>query len=285
MKLKSQLIIGIIVFGIILLFISASVVATNQQVTQIIKQEQMANDINTGASTLAYISNDYFLSKQGSEVTSWQSQFSTLSTELSQINPSSPELTGLINNVKADMQQLGTVFNNSAIYLQSIPANESGIVHPLLNTYTTRLNLQNQALAFDASVLSKALSDQADQLRQTNSILLFILLGAFGAYFVTVYFISYRRTFKSLTNLQEETKIIGLGKLDHQIISNTNDEIGDLSKAFNQMTTNLKTVTASKTDLDKRKLLCVKVSSAGQLLWQVSATLSLPLIYRVKLCL
>ena len=209
-----------------------------------------AQNIETGASNLAYLSNDYFQNKQSGQLTLWQNQFSSISKELSQINPSSSRLTELTNNVQSDMQQLGTVFNNSAAYLQSIPANESGIVHPLLKTYTTRLNLQNQALAFDASVLTKALTDQVDQLRQTNSLLIFVLLGAFLAYFVTVYFISYRRTFRSITKLQEDTKIIGSGNLNYSINTHSNDEIGDLSRAFNQMTTNLKTVTASKDDLE-----------------------------------
>lgn len=251
MKLKSQLIISILVFGIVLLVISASVVITNQQVAQVSDVAQSAQNVETGASNLAYLSNDYFQNKQSSQLTVWQNQFSSVSNELSQINPSSPRLTELTNNVQSDIQQLGTVFNSSAAYLQSIPANESGIVHPLLKTYTTRLNLQNQALAFDASVLTKALTDQVDQLRQTNSLLIFVLLGAFGAYFVTVYFISYRRTFRSIAKLQEDTKIIGSGNLNYSISPHSNDEIGDLSRAFNQMTTNLKTVTASKVDLEQ----------------------------------
>ncbi|MGO8805296.1 MAG: ATP-binding protein, partial [Candidatus Bathyarchaeia archaeon] len=49
---------------------------------------------------------------------------------------------------------------------------------------------------------------------------------------------------------QNGTKIIGSGNLDYSISSNSNDEVGELSQAFNQMTANLKTVTASKTDLE-----------------------------------
>ena len=77
------------------------------------------------------------------------------------------------------------------------------------------------------------------------------LIGAFGAYFVMVYFVVYRRTLKSITKLQDGTKIIGSGNLDYSIASKSNDEIGELSQAFNQMTTNLKTVTASKNDLEQ----------------------------------
>ena len=167
------------------------------------------------------------------------------------MSSASPDAATLINTVEGDLQRLGIVFNSTVSYVNSIPANESGIVHPLLKTDSTRLGVLNQALAFDSSVLSKSLGDQADQLRQTNSILIFALLGVFGTYFVAVYFIAYRRTFRSITKLQEGTRIIGSGNLDYSIASESKDEIGELSQAFNQMTTSLKTVTASKKDLEQ----------------------------------
>ena len=76
-------------------------------------------------------------------------------------------------------------------------------------------------------------------------------LGAFGAFFVIVYFVVYRRTLRSIVDLHDGTKIIGSGNLNYTIPSNSNDELGELSQAFNQMTTNLKTVTASKNDLEQ----------------------------------
>ena len=66
-----------------------------------------------------------------------------------------------------------------------------------------------------------------------------------------IYYLVFRRTFRSITKLQDGTKIIGSGNLDYSIAAQSNDEIGELSKAFNQMTANLKTVTASKTDLEQ----------------------------------
>jgi methyl-accepting chemotaxis protein len=54
-----------------------------------------------------------------------------------------------------------------------------------------------------------------------------------------------------LARLQEGTAVIGGGDLDFRIEEKGNDEIGDLSRAVNRMTTNLKTITASKTDLER----------------------------------
>ena len=138
MKLKSQLIISIIVFGIVLLVVSASVVFTNQQVAQNNNQEQMANNISIGASNLAYISNDYFLYQQSDQLILWQSQFSSLSDGISQLKPSNPEQMAQINNVKTDLQRLNSVFNSSVTFLENAPRNESVRVLPAFQTAWSR---------------------------------------------------------------------------------------------------------------------------------------------------
>ena len=113
--------------------------------------------------------------------------------------------------------------------------------------------MQNQVLAVDASQLSQAITNQADQLGLMSTALIFILFGTFGIYFLAIYLLIYRRALNSISNLQAETKIIGEGNLDHRIKIDRQDEVGELSQAFNQMTANLKTVTASKTDLRTRR--------------------------------
>jgi PAS domain S-box-containing protein len=251
MRIRSQYIISVAVFAIILAIISVSVVNTNQQVTQINNQAQTAANIQIGASTLAYISNDYFLNKQNVQLTEWQTQFSTVSNEVSKINSNNLEQKNQINTVNTDLQNLGAIFNSSVAYVESIPLSQNGVVHPILKLYENNLDVQNQALAFDASVLSASFDSQANQVKQTNTILIFGLLGAFAAYFIAVYFIFYRQTFRSIRKLQDGTKIIGSGNLDYSIAFTSNDEIGELSQAFNQMTINLKSVTASKTDLER----------------------------------
>ena len=110
---------------------------------------------------------------------------------------------------------------------------------------------EHQTFGLDASQLSESLRTQADQLRLTNIVLVIALLGIFGAFFLTNYLITYRRTLKSISNLQAGINIIGSGNLDYTIQTKKEDEISELSQAFNHMTANLKTVTASKTDLEQ----------------------------------
>ena len=250
MRIKTQYILSIAIFIIILAIITASVVITNQQLAKINNEIQSAGNIETGASNLAYVSNDYFLYQQTNQLSEWQTQFTSLSRELSKIASDTPQEQSQINTLLTDTQNLNAVFNSSVSFLENAPRNETVRVLPEFQTDWSKLAVQNQALGFDASILSKSFSNQADQIRQTSTLLILGLISAFAVYFISVYFLVYRRTLRSISNLQDGTKIIGSGNLDYSIASRENNEIGELSQAFNQMTANLKTVTASKSDLE-----------------------------------
>ena len=111
--------------------------------------------------------------------------------------------------------------------------------------------VQIQALAFDSQQLSQNIQDQTNQTIMTNTILTVVLLGSFGAFFVTIYLVAYRRTVRSISKLQDGIGVIGSGNLDYVIDASKRDEIADISKSVNKMAINLKTVTASKVDLEK----------------------------------
>ncbi len=67
---------------------------------------------------------------------------------------------------------------------------------------------------------------------------------------LTAFFIS-RTIATPLKKLTNETEIIGKGNLEHKIDIDRNDEIGDLSTAFNKMIESLKAVTASRDELER----------------------------------
>ena len=62
---------------------------------------------------------------------------------------------------------------------------------------------------------------------------------------------TYRRTLKSIYDLKDGIAVVGSGNLDHSLKAEKNDEISEIAASVNQMTANLKTVTASKSDLEK----------------------------------
>ena len=251
MNIKTQFLISIISFSAILIIIGASVAVTQQQLTEFNNQEALAHNIQTGASDLNYISNYYFLYQDSSYISLWQTKFSTLSDELSTLNSNNPKQQMLVDTVSGDLDRLNVVFAGVTSYLANAPRNVSIRVLPSFQTQWNRMALQIQALAFDSQQLSQVINDQTNQAILVNTILTVALLASFGAFFIISYLITYRKTLRSISKLEDGISVIGTGNLDHVIDAGKNDEISGISKSVNQMATNLKTVTASKIELEQ----------------------------------
>ena len=251
MKIKTQFVICILVFSLILLVIAASVAATEQQVSQLNIQEEISNNIERGASSLNSVSIDYFLYQEDLQLSRWQSVLSSLSSDLESLKSSYSQQQTYVNNVAEDLQSLSNLFDNVVSYLQSASRNVSVRIDPEFQLRWSSMAAQSQALAFDASQLSLLLDNQAHQLNDTNILLIISLVSTFGAFLATIYLMVFRRTLNSVADLQKGINTIGSGNLNYAIKIEGKNEITELSHAFNQMATNLKTVTASKTDLEQ----------------------------------
>ena len=173
MRIKNQFRISIIIFLVIIAIIAASLLVTQQQATQLSNQEAISIDIQTHASNLAYISNDYFLYQESPALDQWQTEFSLLTSDLSKLSVSSPEQQALLNNTRDDAQRLSNRWTDVVLYLENAPRNVSIRVLPEFQAKSSRMSLQNQALIFDAQQLSETFHTQIDQLNITRVILSF----------------------------------------------------------------------------------------------------------------
>ncbi len=156
----------------------------------------------------------------------------------------------LANNVGQDLQNLNAQFDEVVTYLQNASRTVSVRIDPEFQLKWGSMANQSLVLATDAYQLSHSLSVQAHQINDTNILLIVSLVGTFGAFLASIYIIVFRRTLKSVRDLQNGINTIGAGNLDYSIQTQGQNEITELSNAFNQMTINLKAVTASKTDLE-----------------------------------
>ena len=251
MRIKTQLLISIITFSIVLIIIGSSVALTQLQINELNNRSLLTDEIQTGASDLNYISNNYFLYQNDSYIASWQTKSSTLSNEIAKLNSTDPQQQALVETVSNDVTRLNSLFAGVVSFLSQAPRNISVRVLPDFQTQWSGMAMQIQALASDSQMLSQNIQDKTTQAIQINTILTVALLSVFLAFFVIIYFVAYRRAARSITKLKDGIGLIGSGNLDYSIEAGKKDEIEDISKAVNQMAANLKTVTASKTDLEQ----------------------------------
>ncbi len=251
MKIKTQFIITMLLFGIILIVLAVSAIITSQQVGRVSEQENIASSIAQAASELSYLSNDYLIYRESQQLTRWQSRFASFSSQVARLNVDKPEQQALVRNIRANEERMRQVFESVASTVGSPSPNRSTALDlAFFQVSWSRMAVQSQALVSDASRLTRLLDRRVDQLTGIRTMLIYLMVGLLGLFLLASYMLTYRRILKSITRLQAGTAVIGAGNLHFKIEEKKNDEIGDLAHAFNRMTTNLKDVTASKEELE-----------------------------------
>ena len=102
-----------------------------------------------------------------------------------------------------------------------------------------------------ASTLRSLVDADIRKTRKRTITLVFLVVGLMIIPVTLVLIQMRKRITTALIKLRNGSEIISSGKLDYVIPVEGNDEIGDLTQAFNRMTANLKEVTASRTDLER----------------------------------
>jgi signal transduction histidine kinase len=240
MRIRTQFIITMALFGIMLLFTVGGVFVTIEQVERLHKHESAADEIERAVRELGYLSNDYLLYRESPQRGRWEAKFSSLSVHLSSLESDSTEQRALVDQIKMNQERLKAVFSDVVSILEGTPRS-LGVTNEMasLRVAWSRMEVQNQGMIFDAIRLSHLFREQEEQLKQRNTLLVFGMIGIFVAYFILNYLLTYRRTLKSISGLQVGTRIVGSGNLNYTIKEIRNDEIGDLAHAFNEMTAKL----------------------------------------------
>lgn len=252
MRLSAQFKITLAVFSIALIVIAASIAITSQLVSRTRTQQTLANNIAKAASDLAYISNDYVIYHGSQQLDQWQTRYASFSQDVTNLKVDAPEQQAIVDNIRSSQQNMQIVFESIVTTLGSsqIQVSNQSALPSALQISWSRMSIQSQTLVSQATNLEQLLSAQVDQLNLVNSALILAIIGTFSAFVAVVYFQVFRRTLKSIADLEVGTAVIGSGNLNYTLKENKEDEIGHLSKAFNQMCANLKNLTASKIELE-----------------------------------
>jgi PAS domain S-box-containing protein len=252
MKIRTQFILTMLLFGVILVVISTSAIITNAQIEKANEQHEVASNIAQSAVELGYLANEYLIYGESQQIDRWQAKFASFLADIAKLQTDKLDQQMLVRNIQANAQRLKDVFDNVVSVVGGSPQTQGGIIdRATLRVSWSRMAVQSQGLASDASRLSHLLTEQVNLLQRTNTIVVIGLVGVFLAYFLVNYLMTQRRALKGLAKLQAGAAVIGSGNLDYKIEDKGNDEISYLSRAFNRMTSDLKSVTASKTELEK----------------------------------
>lgn len=252
MRIKTQFILTMLLFVVVLVAIAVSAIVAKQQLDKAGQQERIASDVAQGAGELSYLANDYLIYRESQQLKRWQSRYAAFSAQVAAFRVERPDQRALVVSIRANEKRLKEVFDSLVSEREGRSRKEAARFDPgVLQVSWSRVAVQSQGLVSDASRLSQLLHQQMDRLTEARTVLINVMVGLLGLFLLSSYMLTYRRILKSIGTLRAGAAVIGSGNLDFAIEEKKNDEIGDLSRAFNRMATDLKVVTASKEDLER----------------------------------
>jgi len=163
-----------------------------------------------------------------------------------------PEQKRLLEDVRLSTQAMKDPF----LRLVSMtdlpgPAGSDELSRELEERLVGQLLTRSHRADTSASLLRSLVDDEIYSTHKRATVLIFLVLALATGLLTFVLVRTRWHITTSLAKLQRGTKVVRSGNLDYSITVEREDEIGELSHAFNQMTASLKEVTVSKSDLER----------------------------------
>ncbi|QNT75710.1 PAS domain S-box protein [Dehalogenimonas etheniformans] len=161
-----------------------------------------------------------------------------------------PNALALVANTRAAADSIYVTFEDIAGIIETSVASDPAYLILIANSWQ-QLQGPIQDMTSNSSTLAALLERNGDSVQQREIFLTVTILILAIGYFIANYFLVYRRTLSSMADLQAGVRFVGSGNLGYSIPTKYDDEISDLARSFNKMAANLKTITASKSDLER----------------------------------
>ena len=247
MRIKTRLQITTIFTITVALVIGSILFFATQEVNEAIKKNRAANEIIRGMFELNILTNEYLMHGEERAKTQWQLKHDSLRKLLKEEEFKNPEEMVLSKRMRENHESLKTTFFQMFSNYKGYGDEKGGVCQELMDTKSRAM----VSYAYQLAAISSA-RVAASQQKAYLLVVLFVLMMAVVA--AAVSFLINRGVVKPIGKLHEGTEIIGSGNLNYKVGTMAKDEVGQLSRAFDRMTIQLKeSFTGLRKEITERK--------------------------------
>ncbi|MHB9072190.1 MAG: HAMP domain-containing sensor histidine kinase [Desulfobaccales bacterium] len=250
MRIKTRVKIGGALTICVLLAYGAVVLYLDHTMVHLVQESVKADVVVQKITLLRTFTQDYLLYRTERAQRQWSGVYAEVLQLLDRPDYRTLQSAYNLEDAPARLKIVGDTFAR----VLALPKNPE-IGNPtgeLQNRLSTELMLAAQNLVGRFTILNQNVNKKllaTQRLTSALNILALMLLG--GLLLSNVVFLQ-RAVVKPVLKLQEGAGIIGSGNLDYKVAINTRDEVGELSRAFDGMTENIKSLTVSRDELELR---------------------------------
>ena len=250
MNIKNQIRLSVLISLVLVVVIAASIFVSYQNMQDLRDQEALAADVVRGGYELTYLSNDYLINAEPRARLQWEERYASLQPIIGQLKPENKEEAQSLAIIRDYNEKNGVLF-------REIPEpgalSNGAVLFPSSYQQVTwsRINIQSQGMIYEAWRLRHLYNDDVSEARFWNNILVVVLMVFMLIIIGFNYLLISRRLVRSIREVDTGSRAFAAGNLDYRIPLQRTDEIGNIGAGLNIMAANLKTITASRDELDR----------------------------------
>ncbi|MEE9247185.1 MAG: ATP-binding protein [Dehalococcoidia bacterium] len=255
MTIKRQVQVAVIISAGLAAVLGWILFSTFQQVNDATEESRIADEIVQAVFEQNVVASDYLLHRADRAQRQWVARHDSLSTLLSQAEGTfrNPNERAILGTMREDHDSGQSLFSElvTLFEAQENSGQESEVSQELRERLTTRLLLNSQGMVSEVSRLAVISREEIADAQNRAALFVVLFLVIMALLIVTVLFVFNRKVLKPITQLQMGAEIIGKGDLSYRTGVTSRNEVGALSRSFDQMAENLKAITASRDELDR----------------------------------
>ena len=241
MKITTRILVSAILSIGLVLMLGLLLSFSEAKVRVSLQAGDFVNHVVEEVFELSILTSEYVSSRSKSSEYRWESKHKTLGTIIGSTEFDDPSRAEIWARVAKNHRSAKDIFAQ---------IKETADREELQARLLDQLTFKSQTIVSNAFALKHVIERDLDKTQKQAELLsgTIIVLLILVSIFSTVATI--RTVVIPVTKLHKGVEIIAKGNLDHRMEVKSRDEIGELGAAFNRMTENLKTVTASRDELD-----------------------------------
>ncbi len=254
MRIKTRIQLGIILSLVLAATIALLLFLGTRAVNEASRKVGIAAEVVKGVAELKIVTHEYMLYPEERSLIQLRSKYGSLSKLLTGGHFKNPDEKIVADQIFKNLERFKTVFSVLVTGLrkrQALGKQGDSAFRKLQDRLMGELLVKSQLAVSLAFQLQQKIEGRSVTTQKRNSLLTVLLLLILTAAIVGILLWVNRSVARPIAKLKKDTQIIGSGNLDHEVGITAKDEIGELSRAFDKMTQNLKETTTSIIELNK----------------------------------
>ena len=254
MRIKTRIKLGIILSLVLAATIALLLFLSIHAMNEASRKDETAAEVVKGVAEMKIITHEYLLHPEERSLMQWRSKYDSLSKPLTGGHFKNPDEKIVTDQIFRNLERFKTVFFDLATGLrkgETTGNQESAVLRELQDRLMGELLVKSQLAVFLAFQLHQNIDAKSVKIQKRVSLLTLLLLLTLTATIIGILLWVNRSIARPIAKLEKDTRIIGSGNLDHKVGIRAKDEIGELSRAFDNMTQDLKETTTSIVELNK----------------------------------